>query len=179
MGDTVQVAPAARQLVVGISDAKVSREPGSVLVTYALGSCVAVCLFDPAIQAGGLLHIMLPDSSLDLKKAEANPYMFADTGLRELLRQMTMIGANTRRLKVRLAGGAQVMDDRNVFNIGKRNYNAVRKLLWQAGLMVDGEAVGGDVSRTVRLEVETGRMWVREGGCGDRELPLRGSVYGR
>ncbi len=179
MSDINQCFAGSRQLVVGISDAKVSRDPGAVLVTYALGSCVAVCLFDPQAKASGMLHIMLPDSNLDPKKAEASPCMFADTGWAELLRLMAALGADKRRLKIRLAGGAQVMDDRNIFNIGKRNYNAVRKLLWQSGLMVDGELVGGDASRTVRMEVDTGRLWVREGGCGDRELPLKGSVYAR
>ncbi len=168
---TWPAANGLRQVIVGISDAKVSREPQSVLVTYALGSCVAICLFDPTVRVGGLLHIMLPDSSLDPRKAQANPYMFADTGLPALLRAMALEGAVERRLKVRLAGGANVLDDRGVFNIGKRNYTAVRKLLWKAGLMVEGEMVGGEVSRTVRMEISTGRCWVREGGRAEREMP--------
>jgi chemotaxis protein CheD len=170
---------ALRQVVIGISDAKVSRDPDSMLVTYALGSCIAVCLFEPVARVAGMLHIMLPDSTLDLRKAEANPWMFADTGVAQLLRHMAAHGAAERRLKVRLAGGAQVMNDGGIFNIGKRNHTAVRKILWKAGLMVDGEATGGEVSRTVRMEVGTGRLWVREGGRLDRELPLKGSSYGR
>ena len=71
---------------------------------------------------------------------------------------------------VRLAGGAQVLDSQGVFQIGKRNYLAARKILWKAGILIAAEAVGGEVSRTTRLEVATGRMWIREGGGVEREL---------
>jgi chemotaxis protein CheD len=162
------------RLIVSISDAKVSRDPEATLVTYALGSCVGVITWDAAAGVGGLLHVMLPESSLDPGKAKENPYMFADTGVPELIRHMREQGAATPRLSVRLAGGAQVLNDATLFSIGKRNYAAVRKALWKAGLLVDGEAVGGDVSRTVRMEVRTGRAWVKE-GCGtELEIPSRG-----
>jgi chemotaxis protein CheD len=170
---------ASNQLVVGISDAKVSRDPSVVLVTYALGSCIGVCMFDPLAKVGGLLHIMLPDSALDPKKASANPHMFADTGVADLLRQMLGCGATKRHITTRLAGGAQVLDPNNVFSIGKRNYAAVRKILWKQGLLVEGEMVGGEVSRTVRLEVGTGRFLIREAGQAERELALKESRYGR
>lgn len=170
---------ASRQVVVGISDAKVSRDPEAILVTYALGSCVAVCMYDPVARVGGLLHIMLPESSLDRQKAQNNPYTFADTGIAALLRNMIHAGANQKQITVRLAGGAQVMDNRDIFAIGKRNYTAVRKILWKEGLLVDGERVGGEVSRTVRLELATGRFWVRESGQEDLNIPLRGSRYAR
>jgi len=158
---------------------KVSRDPEAVLVTYALGSCVGVCMFDPVVKVGGLLHIMLPDSALDPRKAEATPHMFADTGIASLLRMMAATGAVQRRISVRLAGGAQVVDARDVFSIGKRNYAAVRKVLWKEGLLVDGEMVGGEVSRTVRLEVGSGRFAVRESGRAERDIPLRERRYGR
>lgn len=171
--------PPARLLVVGISEAKVSNDPESVLVTYALGSCIGVCMFDRVAQVAGLLHIMLPDSALDAGKAGARPCMFADTGVRYLIQEMLAKGAAKKHLTVRLAGGAQVVEGKDVFNIGKRNYTAVRKVLWKEGLLVDGELVGGDVSRTVRLEVATGRVLIREAGSTDRELPLKETRYGR
>lgn len=168
-----------RLMVVGISDAKVSAEPGSVLVTYALGSCIAVCMLDAVARVAGLLHILLPESSLDPKKAEANPFTFADTGVPLLLKQMLQRGASERRISVRLAGGAQVTAGKDVFSIGKRNHAAVRKVLWKLGLMVAGEQVGGEVSRTVRLDLDTGRCLVREGGGTEREIPLRDARYGK
>jgi chemotaxis protein CheD len=163
-----------RRLIVSISDGKVSRDPEATLITYALGSCVGVMLFDAKAGVGGLLHIMLPESSLDRGKAKENPFVFADTGVPELIRLMREAGAMTAGMSVRLAGGAQVLNDATLFSIGKRNYAAVRKALWKAGLLVDGEAVGGEVSRTVRMEVRTGRVWVRE-DCGTEvEMPYRG-----
>lgn len=157
-------------LVVGISDCKVSNDLDSVLVTYALGSCIAVVLYDPVVKLGGLLHYMLPESSLDSQKAQQNPFMFADTGIKTLLHAITSNGGQPKRMVVRLAGGAQVLDSQGVFQIGKRNYLAARRILWKAGVLIAAEAVGGEVSRTTRLELATGRMWVREGGAVDKEL---------
>jgi len=163
-----------KTVTIGISDCKVSQDVDSVLVTYALGSCIAVALYDPISRAGGLLHFMLPESKLDRDKAAQNPFMFADTGIPLLLRALETVGGNARRMVVRLAGGARVMDSQGVFEIGKRNYLAARRILWKAGVMVRAEAVGGNVSRTTRLELATGRMWVREGGAMERELSESG-----
>lgn len=149
------------QLVVGMGDGQVSRDPEAQLVTYALGSCIGLAVHDPVAGTGGLLHFMLPESSLDPAKAERNPWMFADTGIALLLRQVYGLGAEKRRLIVRAAGGAQVMDDGGVFNIGKRNCLAMRKILWKAGVLLREEATGGSVSRSVRLDIGTGRFWLR------------------
>lgn len=159
-----------RAVVVGMGDCKVTAEPVE-LVTYALGSCIAVVIWDPAAKVGGLLHFMLPDSSVDREtQGRANPYRYADTGTPLLFRQAYEKGAEKRRLQVRLAGGASVLDDGGVFNIGKRNHAAVRKILWKAGVLVHGEDVGGTVSRTVRLDVATGRCTVSEPSGVVREL---------
>jgi chemotaxis protein CheD len=157
-------------LIVGISDCKVTRDAESVLVTYALGSCIAVAMHDPVTKVSGLLHYMLPESSIDTNKAEQNPWMFADTGIPRLLEAVRAAGADGKRMVVRLAGGAQVLDGQGVFQIGKRNYLAARRILWKAGVLIAAEAVGGEVSRTTRLEVGSGRLWVREGGGIEREL---------
>jgi len=157
-------------VVVGIADCQVSRTPEHVLATYALGSCVAVAIHDPVANVGGLLHYMLPESSLSPAKAAENPYMFADTGIPLLFRRAYAEGAEKRRLVVRVAGGAQVMDSQGVFNIGKRNYLALRKILWKAGVLLEAEAIGGNLSRTVRLEVGTGRFWLHGPGSPEFEL---------
>ena len=157
-------------LTVGVGDCKLSNAAESVLATYALGSCIAVAIHDPVAGVGGLLHFMLPESSLNLEKAGQNPFMFADTGIPLLFRTAYGLGAEKRRLVVWVAGGAQVMDEHGVFNIGKRNHVALRKILWKAGVMVHGEEVGGNTSRTVRLEVSTGRFWIRGPGMADREM---------
>ena len=156
--------------MVGISDCRACGEPDVVLVTYALGSCIAVSAYDPVAKVGGMLHFMLPESALDSSKALANPCMFADTGIPLLFRAVAELGGQAKRLIVRIAGGAQVLDAQGVFEIGRRNYLAARKILWKAGILISGEAVGGEVSRTVRLELDSGKLWIREGGAIEREL---------
>jgi len=111
-----------------------------------------------------LLHFMLPDSGIDHERGRENPWMFADTGIPILLDKLCARGASKRRLTARAAGGASMMDQQNIFDIGRRNYLAMRKILWKAGVMVHGEAVGGIRSRTVRLEIGTGKFLIQEGG---------------
>ena len=156
-------------IIVGISDCQTSKDRDSTLVTYALGSCVGVGVFDPGSSVGGLLHVLLPESGLDAEKAARNPYMFADTGVVQLLNRCVQLGASKSRLRVWLAGGSSVMDTRGVFNIGKRNQLAARKALWKAGLLTLNEDLGGTSSRTVRLELGSGTFWVRSAGA-DQEL---------
>jgi chemotaxis protein CheD len=163
-----------KPLIVGVGDCRVSADPHADIVTYALGSCIAVVIWDPVTKVGGLLHFMLPDSSVDrISGGRDNPYRYADTGTPMLFRTAYQQGAEKRRLLVRLAGGAAVVDDEGVFNIGKRNYAVLRKILWKAGVMVHGEDVGGSNSRTVRLEVGTGRFFIRGPGEGEKELSAR------
>ncbi len=161
--------------VVGISDCKISGDPEDLIVTYALGSCIAVVLYDPVAKVGGMLHYMLPDSALDANKAQQNPFMFADTGIPRLIAAVRSQGGLPARWVVRLAGGAQVLDSHGTFQIGKRNYLAARRILWKAGVLIAAEAVGGEVSRTTRLEIATGRMWIKEGGGTDCELASHGA----
>ncbi|MCZ2148827.1 MAG: chemotaxis protein CheD [Bryobacterales bacterium] len=159
-----------RLLTVGVGDCEVSSEASATLATYALGSCIAVAIHDPVAVVGGLLHFMLPESALNPHKAAQRPFLFADTGIPLLFQTAYQLGAEKRRLLVRVAGGAQVMDEDGIFHIGRRNYLALRKILWRAGVMIHGEEVGGMISRTVKLDVSTGRFWVREPGMPDREL---------
>jgi chemotaxis protein CheD len=166
-------------IVVGVADCQVSNQPEATITTYALGSCIALAIHDPVAGVGGMLHFMLPESEIDRAKAEQNPYMFADTGIPLLFRAALQHGADRKRLTVRAAGGAQFLDDRGIFNIGKRNYLALRKILWKAGVMLHGEMVGGTVSRTVRLEIDSGKLWVREAGTQESELPAGRAVVGK
>lgn len=161
---------AVGSLIVGISDCKVTRDADVMLVTYALGSCIAVVMHDPVTKVSGMLHYMLPESTIDSNKAEQNPFMFADTGIPRLIEALKAAGGDVKRMIVNLTGGAQVLDSQGVFQIGKRNYLAARRILWKAGILIAAEAVGGEVSRTTRLEAATGRLWVREGGGVEREL---------
>jgi chemotaxis protein CheD len=151
-------------IVVNVSDARSSANPADVLVTYSLGSCIGVCLYDPAAKIAGLLHYQLPCSTLDAAKARDNPFMFADTGVPALLAQLEALGAHKRRLTVRLAGGASMLNDATSFNIGKRNHAAIRKIIWKLGMFVASEDVGGDAPRTLYLAIADGALTIKSGG---------------
>jgi len=149
--------------VVDIADYRVAKGNGetSLLVTYSLGSCIGVTVWDPVVRVGGMLHYMLPDSSISPDKARQNPAMFADTGLPLLFRAAYKLGAEKKRLVVKVAGGSQLLDDNGTFNIGKRNYLILRKIFWKNGIMIHGEHVGGSLSRTMRLDLCTGAVTIR------------------
>ena len=152
------------RVVIGIADLAVSNNPSAILTTYALGSCIGAVLYDPVARVGGLLHAMLPDSTIDPVKAQAHPRMFVDTGMPALLRGVCQMRADRRRLRICLVGGARIMDDQNLFNIGGRNVAAFAEWLRQENLHLDAEQVGGQVNRTVGLSIETGRVTLKVSG---------------
>ena len=151
-------------VTVEISDLKISAEPEDVLVTYALGSCIAVMVHDPVRKAAGMIHYMLPLSETSLEKAKVRPAMFADTGIPLLFQSLYALGAQKRDLVVKVAGGGALYDDKGLFSIGKRNYTVMRKMFWKTGVIVSAEDVGGAKSRTARLHVGSGRCTVTSQG---------------
>ncbi len=166
------IAPACGQImtqVVDIADLAVSSDPADTLITYSLGSCIGLTIWDPVAHVGGMLHYMLPESQLAPEKAKSSPAMFCDTGVPKLFRAAYELGAVKQRLVVKVAGGSQLLDDNGTFNIGKRNYLALRKLFWKNGILIDAEHVGGSISRTVRLNIGTGQVSVK---TRDGEVPL-------
>jgi chemotaxis protein CheD len=158
------------KIIVGISDMKVSNRPGDVLITYSLGSCIGLVVWDPAAKVGGILHYMLPDCSLDRSRAEKNPCMFADTGIPKLFKEAYSLGAIKSRMVVKVVGGSQIMDESGMFNIGKRNYVALRKIFWKNNVLISKEDVGGVVNRTISLDVSTGTTILKVSGRGEFEL---------
>lgn len=152
------------QLTVDIADIKVSNDPECVIVTYALGSCIAVMLHDPARRIGGMIHYMLPLSDTSPDKAKLKPAMFADTGIPLLFEEMYKHGCDKRDLVVKVAGGGALYDDKGMFNIGQRNYTVLRKLFWKNGVIIKAEDVGGAKSRTARLWVSTGKVTISSQG---------------
>ncbi len=158
------------KIIVGMADMQVINAPGATLITYALGSCIGVTLYDPLVKVGGLLHFMLPESQLDPQKAQRNPWMFADTGIPLFFKEAYKLGGEKKRMVVTVTGGSQLMDASGYFNIGKRNYLTLRKIFWANNILIRSEAVGGNVNRTVRLEMSTGEVWVKTSGEGEREI---------
>ena len=165
MAEVADIPAATRtDLVVDIADFEVSKDPSRTLVTYSLGSCIGVCIWDPVSKVAGMLHYMLPESTISPDKAKANPAMFCDTGVPKLFKAAYDLGAVKQRLVVKIAGGSQLLDSQGTFNIGKRNYLAIRKIFWKNGVMINSENVGGSISRTLRLDGGTGRVTLKTRG---------------
>jgi chemotaxis protein CheD len=163
-------SPRVIERVVGIADMAVATSPDEVLVTYALGSCLGIMVHDPVAGVGGLLHVMLPTSTIDATKAERSPHMFVDTGVPALFKACYRHGAQKPRMVVKVAGGAFTGGDESAdrFQIGKRNVIALKKLLWKNGVMLHAEDVGGALSRTVLLHNHSGEVVVRSNGAVSR-----------
>lgn len=165
----VTVAPrgdGGRTVNIPIGEYAVSKNPGDVLTTHALGSCVAVCLWDPVARVTAMLHFLLPESSINKARAQAQPATFADSGIPLLFQEAYRQGLTKGRAIVRLVGGAEVQADQplGMFNVGMRNVLAARSVLWKNGVLVKGELVGGTAARTVRLWTENGRLRVTTSG---------------
>jgi chemotaxis protein CheD len=156
-------AGAAAPLQVGIGEAAWLVGAG-VIATVGLGSCVGVAVFDPVARVGGLLHFQLADGAADPARAQAQPFLFGDTGLRALTSCLGRAGAVPARSRVHVVGGAQMMAAVSGAQIGKRNVLAARKHLWSLGYLIEGEVVGGNVSRSLALDVAHGEVEIREYG---------------
>ena len=113
------------QHTIGISDMRISSEPDDVLITYSLGSCVGVTIYDPEIGVGAMIHCMLPLSKIDTEKSRKNPYMFVDSGLSAMLQALFDLGAVRKRMIAKLAGASSILDTHGTFKIGKRNYRCI------------------------------------------------------
>ena len=163
-GSAVWTGGGAR-LVVGIGELAVSQSPDDMIITHALGSCIAVCVWDPQVRVAGLLHFLLPEAKLNMDRAKRQPATFADSGIALLFQTAYTRGVDKKRCIVRLVGGAEVAGLQGVaaLNVGKRNLLAARQILWQNGVMVSGESTGGTIPRTVNLRASDGAVEVRSG----------------
>ena len=152
--------------IVSVADMKISTQPSDQLITYALGSCLGIAIHDPVAGVGGLLHVMLPLSTIDPAKAGENPYMFVDTGVPRLFLACYQAGAQKQRLIVKVAGGASVHGDAadDHFQIGKRNFVMLRKLLWKNGVLLYAHDIGGMHSRTMTLIISSGEVTLKTHG---------------
>ena len=158
------IPPPRKSLVVGVADMVVSNDPSAELVTYSLGSCLGITVYDPMKKVGGLLHIMLPESRIDAVKAVSAPFMFVDTGVPRLFQGVYNLGAERHRVVVKVAGGAQLLDEKGIFNIGERNYKALSNMLARNNIVLQGTDVGGLSSRTMRMDLTTGKVTIKTPG---------------
>jgi len=148
---------------VGIGEWVVASGADSMIKTYALGSCLAVIITDVKLGLTGMIHIALPDSSIDPDKAIKQPGYFADIGIPLMIEEMKKQGSIRANIRVKLAGGAAVMDSKGFFDIGKRNLLATKRILWKSSLGPIAEDTGGDISRTVSVRAIDGETLISSG----------------
>ena len=148
----------AQRIVVGVGDMAVSNNTQATLSTYALGSCIGVVAYDPIAKVGGILHLMLPDSSISPDKAQLQPAMFANTGLPLFFRSLAGMKAERSRLRLFVTGGACVLASHDAFKIGERNTKATMDFLATNGFPVRQTVTGGTTNRTVHLQISDGAM---------------------
>jgi len=156
-------------IFVGVADMKISDDPTATLVTHSLGSCIGLTVYDAQVGVGGMLHFMLPEPTTP-DKAKSKPLMFASTGIPLLFKSCYDLGAAKRRMVVKAAGGAQILDTSKQFMIGKRNFAALRKILFRNNVLIAGEDIAGNVSITMRLNLTTGEVSVKTPGQGNKIL---------
>lgn len=161
MGNTIKVA---------MADLKVGSAPDT-LISYGLGSCVGIAIYDSISKIGGLAHIMLPDSTQS--RGGENPAKFADTAIPILIKEVIKLGAAERRLVAKIAGGSQMFSfssTNDIMRIGERNAAAVKTVLRKVGIKLLAEDVGGNYGRTVELILDSGVYKIKTIEKGNREL---------
>lgn len=158
MGSATIASIFAQRVVVGVGDMAVSNNALVTLSTYALGSCIGVVAYDPAVKVGGILHMMLPDSKISPDKAARQPAMFADTGLPLFFRSLAGMKAERSRMRIFVTGGAGILASHDNFKIGERNTRATLEFLAANGYRIRQQVTGGTTNRTVHLDVGAGGM---------------------
>ena len=144
--------------VVGVGELAISNNRNVAISTYALGSCIAVAAYDSQTRTGGIIHIMLPDSSLSPGKAERQPAMFADTGLPLMLQSLSELKVDRGNLRAFVAGGASIISGSDMFKVGERNIEAVKRAVTSLALPVIKADIGGVNNRSLQLDLETGTV---------------------
>jgi chemotaxis protein CheD len=156
------------RIIVGIGEMATSNEPHREIITFSLGSCLGISIYDPKAKVGGILHVLLPDSSIQKERAEVNPLMFVDTGVPRLFRSAYQLGASKENIIVKVAGGAEMQEVKNIFNIGSRNYERLVEIMHRNNVRIHKSEVGGHISRTMSLSVRTGIVTISSPGITNR-----------
>lgn len=155
---------------VGIADMDAALSPNKI-ITVGLGSCIGIAMYDKVNNVGGLLHIMLPDSTQF--NNVSNPLKFADLGIPLLIEKMQKMGAVKRNLKAKIAGGASMFSfsDKSMnMDIGGRNSAAVKNILKELSIPILAEDTGGNKGRTMILDLKTGTVQIKTVGMGIKEI---------
>lgn len=156
----------SEKIIVGIADMKMTKQTGT-LITYALGSCIGICLYDPMIKLAAMVHVMLP---LNMETGRKNAFKYVDSGIRETMNQMVAKGAGKGRIVAKIAGGAKMFEitGGTLGNIGQRNIESVQMIFKRENIRLLAQDVGGNVARTMLFDAENGRVCIRSYGHEDK-----------
>ena len=161
-------------IVLGIGELVATKKQDAVVKVFGLGSCVAVIIIDPIAKVVGVAHVALPTAETGMKDLEKKPGYYADQGVPALLQAMKRVGSTAKEsdLIVKLVGGAMVMSvgGKSLLNIGYRNVIAIRKILWQLSLGAQTEDTGGQISRSVVVDVDSQKVIIVSAGRGVVEI---------
>lgn len=153
---------------VGVSDFQFSTSTEDTLITHGLGSCLGVAAYDPILKIGAMLHYMLPIATGDRSaQVDFNPYMFGNTGLELMLQFFDLQGSQRKNIRFVIAGGASInsiVDKIDHFEIGKRNITVAKKFFWSNNILIGSEHVAGNLSRTLYLELSSGKTFITSQG---------------
>lgn len=160
------------RIVVGVADMAVTNDQNATLITYALGSCIGVTIYDPVAHVGGLLHFMLPIRTDRRDRQGESSAMFGDIAIPMLFNKCYALGAKKERLVICAAGGAEVLSDKGVFKVGSRNRTLIRKIFWMNDILLSADETGGTIARTMSLKMSDGSVEIRTNGKGTVIWPL-------
>ena len=158
------------QITVKLADFTSADNPNDTLVVYGIGSTLAVILYDEGAKIGGILHFMLPSSESGAPKARDYLGMFADSGVPQLIKACVELGARRDALSARLAGGALMLGKGISQSISEGNLSAARSILSEMGIRVTAEDTGGNHMRSVRLDIATGKVYLKRPDTNWEEL---------
>lgn len=148
------------ELNVGIADMKIAYSPQG-LISYALGSCVGICIIDKAKQIAGMVHVMLPSNN---SADNTNIFKYADTGIVEMVKQMEAMGCLRSRMTAKIAGGARMFEikgNSSIGNIGERNVAATKEALIKLNIKLIAQDVGENYGRTIIFNSNTGELTIK------------------
>lgn len=149
------------RVIVGISDMKITRKRGDLLITHSLGSCLGLTAYDPNAGIGGLIHCLLPRAS----RAEVpNPYMYVNLGVPYMIRKMVKLGCTREYLVFKAAGCGRMMNMLSQFDTGAQNQAMLEALFEKNSVKLAAIDTGGSIPRTMSLDMETGRVAIASQG---------------
>lgn len=155
---------------IGVGEMVFSDNNEDILITYGLGSCVAITAYHPELKIGGLVHIALPSSAINEEKSKSKPGYFADTGVSEFFNRFSKLGKMIEKddVDVKIIGGAMRIN--NNLEIGKRNLDAVIKFILANSYKIKSQDIGGGISRTVRLRIKDGEVTIKNTNLGSWKI---------